>query len=46
VVKAGLDDENGAIVYSVELSTGADVKVDAQSGAIVGTDQAEGDGND
>jgi peptidase YpeB-like protein len=34
VVKAELGDENGVIVYSVELSTGADVKVDAKSGAI------------
>jgi len=40
VVKVSLDDENGAVVYSVELSSGADVKVDATSGQIVGTDQA------
>ena len=46
VVKAELGDENGVIVYSVELSTGADVKVDAQSGVIVSTDQASGDAND
>lgn len=38
VVKAGLDNENGVPVYSVELSTGADVKVDAGTGAILHTD--------
>jgi len=38
VVKAELDNENGALVYSVELSTGADVKVDAGNGAILHTD--------
>ncbi len=43
VVKAELGDENGVIVYSVELSSGADVKVDANSGAILSTDQAGSD---
>jgi uncharacterized membrane protein YkoI len=38
VVKAELDNENGALVYSVELNTGANVKVDAGSGAILHTD--------
>lgn len=42
VTKVSLDDENGTVVYSVELSSGADVKVDAQSGKIVSTDQADG----
>jgi uncharacterized membrane protein YkoI len=49
VAKVSLDDENGTVVYSVELSSGADVKVDAQSGKIVGTDQAgeqDGEVND
>ena len=46
VVKAELGDENGVIVYSVELSTGADVKVDANSGKIVSTDQAGSDANE
>jgi uncharacterized membrane protein YkoI len=46
VVKAELDDENGVLVYSVELSTGADVKIDAQKGNIVNTDQAGSDAND
>jgi uncharacterized membrane protein YkoI len=35
VVKAGLDNENGALVYSVELSNGSDVKVDAGNGVIL-----------
>ncbi len=38
VVKVELDNENGALVYSVELSTGADVKVDAGNGVILRTD--------
>lgn len=46
VVKAELDDENGLIVYSVELSTGVDVKIDAQKGTIVSTNAASSDAND
>jgi len=46
VVKAELGDENGVSLYSIELSTGADVKVDAQSGTIVSTDQSGSDAND
>lgn len=38
VVKTELDNENGALVYSVELDNGADVKVDAGTGAILFTD--------
>ncbi|GAB4536851.1 MAG: hypothetical protein Fur0018_27600 [Anaerolineales bacterium] len=38
VVKTELDNENGALAYSVELSNGADVKVDAGNGAILFTD--------
>lgn len=38
VVKTELDDENGTVVYSVELSNGADVKVDAANGTILTTD--------
>jgi len=38
VVKSELDNENGALVYSVELDNGADVKVDAGNGAILFTD--------
>ena len=37
VVKTELDDENGTVVYSVELSNGADVKVDAANGTILTT---------
>lgn len=40
VVKSELDDENGAVVYSVELSNGSDVHVDAKSGSILTTDAA------
>jgi uncharacterized membrane protein YkoI len=46
VVKAELDDENGVIVYSVELSTGAEVKIDAQRGTIMATDQPGSDTQD
>jgi uncharacterized membrane protein YkoI len=35
VVKTELDNENGALVYSVELSNGSEVKVDAGNGAIL-----------
>ncbi|HUV91614.1 MAG TPA: PepSY domain-containing protein [Anaerolineales bacterium] len=38
VVKTELDNENGALVYSVELSNGADVKVDAGNATILFTD--------
>ena len=41
VVKAELGDENGSLVYSVELSNGSDVKVDADNGAILATDTAD-----
>jgi hypothetical protein len=43
VVKTELDNENGVLVYSVELSSGLDVKVDAGNGAILHTEQADGD---
>jgi len=39
---ATLDDENGKLVYSVDLN-GRDVKVDAISGVVLGVDQV-GDG--
>lgn len=38
VVKTELDNENGSLVYSVELSSGADVKVDAGNGTVLFTD--------
>jgi uncharacterized membrane protein YkoI len=43
VVKTELDNENGVLVYSVELSNGMDVKVDAGTGTVLHTEQA---GND
>jgi uncharacterized membrane protein YkoI len=39
-IKVELDNENGALVYSVELSNGLDVKVDAGNGQVVHTEQA------
>ncbi|NMC85471.1 MAG: PepSY domain-containing protein [Anaerolineaceae bacterium] len=39
---ATLDDENGMLVYSVDLN-GSDVKVDAMTGTVLGVDQV-GDG--
>lgn len=47
VVKVTLDNENGAVVYSVEVDTGhgvIDVKVDAGNGAIL--HQEAGDGSE
>ena len=38
VVQTELDDENGSVVYSVELDNGSDVKVDAANGTIVATE--------
>jgi uncharacterized membrane protein YkoI len=45
VVKVELDNENGAVVYSVELSDGSDVKVDAGTGTVVHS-EAAGQGED
>lgn len=42
VVKTELDNENGALVYGVELSNGMDVKVDAGNGMVLYVDS----GND
>jgi uncharacterized membrane protein YkoI len=38
VAKVELDNENGSLVYSVELSNGTDVKVDAGNGAVLHTE--------
>jgi len=38
VLKVELDNENGALVYGVELSNGMDVKVDAGNGAVLYVD--------
>ena len=43
VVKTELDVENGFLVYSVELSNGMDVKVDAGNAEILCTEQADSD---
>jgi len=43
VVKIELDDENGQVVYSVELSAGVDVKVEAINGDILASESSEGD---
>ena len=43
VVETELDNENGVLVYSVELSNGLDVKVDAGNGKILHTEQAGDD---
>ncbi len=41
LVKTELDNENGMLVYSVELDNGADVKVDAGNGTILFTDSSD-----
>ena len=41
VTKAELGNENGSLVYDVELSNGMDVKVDAGNGQILATDTAD-----
>lgn len=41
VKQVSLDNENGSLVYSVELSNGTDVKVDAGTGKILATDAAD-----
>jgi hypothetical protein len=46
VVKSELDNENGVLVYSVELSNGMDVKVDAGNGKVLHTEQAGNDANE
>ena len=37
-VKVELDDENGALVYSIEFSNGIDVKVDAMTGSVLSSE--------
>lgn len=43
VTKTELDNENGVLVYSVELSNGSDVKVDAGAGQVLHTEQGGAD---
>lgn len=46
VVKSQLDDENGVVVYSIEVKkqdgTSVDVKVDGKTGQVVKTEAEEG----
>jgi uncharacterized membrane protein YkoI len=41
ILKTDLDDENGALVYSVEFTGGFEVKVDAMTGTILRTESGE-----
>ena len=43
VSKVELDNENGVLVYSVQLDNGLDVKIDAGNSAILHTEQADND---
>ena len=45
VVKSELDNENGYLVFSVELDNGLDVKVDAGNGTILASDQDSDEGD-
>lgn len=42
-VKVELDNENGVLVYSVELDNGLDVKIDAGNASVLHTEQAGDD---
>lgn len=46
VASVELDDENGSLIYEVTLSSGVDVKVDAGTGDILATDQADDESED
>jgi uncharacterized membrane protein YkoI len=39
--KVELDDENGKLVYSVEFNDGTDVKVDAETGEVLGVEAGQ-----
>jgi uncharacterized membrane protein YkoI len=41
VLKSELDDENGTLVYSLQLSNGLEVKVDASTGQILKSEPAD-----
>jgi hypothetical protein len=43
VVEVDLEDENGALVYEVELDNGLEVMVDASDGTVLGTEQDDAD---
>lgn len=46
VLTTDLDNENGCLVYGVELTNGYDVKVDAGTGVMLYADTGEGEGTD
>ena len=41
ILQTELDDENGQLVYSVEFDGGVDVKVDAMTGEVLGTETGQ-----
>lgn len=41
IVQTELDDEDGQLVYSVEFDGGVDVKVDAMTGEVLGTETGQ-----
>lgn len=41
VLKVELDEENGKLVYGVEFEGGVDVKVDAMTGEVLGTETGQ-----
>lgn len=41
VLSTSMDDENGKLIYSVEFDGGASVKVDALTGAVLGTETGQ-----
>jgi uncharacterized membrane protein YkoI len=45
VTEVDLDNENGCLVYSVELNDDTDVKVDAGNGVILGIESDDDQGN-
>ncbi|MCA9898767.1 MAG: PepSY domain-containing protein [Ardenticatenaceae bacterium] len=45
-VKVELDNQNGYLVYSVELDNGLDVKIDAGDAAVLHTEQADNDADE
>ena len=46
ITQVELDNENGTLVWGVELADGTEVKVDAGSGQILYTEQSEENDND
>jgi uncharacterized membrane protein YkoI len=46
ITQIELDNENGTLVWGVELADGTEVKVDAGSGQILYTEQSEENDND